>query len=287
MLKNKEIIKITISLLVFILVLQLSQANIDDLEGQQIEQKLKESGFSDTGPILDPDDDGISSLVDNCPTIYNPSQEDADINGIGDACETADKEADENVERFPPIKTKADYELEKKLLKEEEIEEKPLITRILQAILPKQIEELLGITEKKETPKDEKILKTQGSEEPDQSATTTGPTTTETPAQAQTPTPAQPDQQGTSTTPSTQATTSATTSPTTDPTRSPTPAPTPTPTVTPTPTPTPEPIPTPTPTPSASPSPQSYDTNYKTFFQRLDLITKTITGWFARLFIFG
>ena len=41
--------------------------------------------------ILDMDNDGIIDLLDNCPTVYNPSQEDADNDGKGDAC---DEDAD-------------------------------------------------------------------------------------------------------------------------------------------------------------------------------------------------
>ena len=35
----------------------------------------------------DPDQDGHESGLDNCPRIYNPSQDDFDANGQGDACE--------------------------------------------------------------------------------------------------------------------------------------------------------------------------------------------------------
>ncbi|MBI5374574.1 MAG: thrombospondin type 3 repeat-containing protein [Candidatus Schekmanbacteria bacterium] len=35
----------------------------------------------------DPDGDGISYLVDNCPNTYNPDQTDTDGDGIGDACD--------------------------------------------------------------------------------------------------------------------------------------------------------------------------------------------------------
>ncbi|MBN2226827.1 MAG: hypothetical protein JW763_05640 [candidate division Zixibacteria bacterium] len=35
----------------------------------------------------DPDVDGIPSYYDNCPTVYNPDQADADSDGIGDVCE--------------------------------------------------------------------------------------------------------------------------------------------------------------------------------------------------------
>ncbi len=35
----------------------------------------------------DVDNDGVHNLIDNCPNIYNPNQEDSDGNGIGDVCE--------------------------------------------------------------------------------------------------------------------------------------------------------------------------------------------------------
>ena len=39
------------------------------------------------GPGLDLDEDGVSFCTDNCPNIHNPSQEDFDIDGLGDACD--------------------------------------------------------------------------------------------------------------------------------------------------------------------------------------------------------
>ena len=43
----------------------------------------------------DQDGDGICDDVDNCPTIANPGQEDCNNNGVGDACDVINPDADE------------------------------------------------------------------------------------------------------------------------------------------------------------------------------------------------
>jgi alpha-tubulin suppressor-like RCC1 family protein/chitodextrinase len=42
-----------------------------------------------TGAVADSDHDGVPDCTDNCPTVANPGQEDANGNGTGDACEGA------------------------------------------------------------------------------------------------------------------------------------------------------------------------------------------------------
>ena len=49
----------------------------------------KQLGFSVrcVREALDSDGDGVPDAADNCPTVYNPSQEDSDSDGVGDSCD--------------------------------------------------------------------------------------------------------------------------------------------------------------------------------------------------------
>ena len=40
--------------------------------------------------ITDADEDGVSDLDDNCPSVVNPDQTDTDLDGVGDACDSDD-----------------------------------------------------------------------------------------------------------------------------------------------------------------------------------------------------
>jgi len=52
----------------------------------------EDCGGLSQGGYLDSDQDGRGNACDNCPNTYNPDQEDANNNGIGDACEQTETE---------------------------------------------------------------------------------------------------------------------------------------------------------------------------------------------------
>lgn len=45
-------------------------------------------------PRSDGDADGLPDDVDDCPTVWNPGQEDCDVDGVGDRCESGDSDGD-------------------------------------------------------------------------------------------------------------------------------------------------------------------------------------------------
>jgi len=62
----------------------------DNCDGQTDEGYPDENvdGVADCANLTDdPDDDGISASGDNCPTVWNPWQENMDLDGWGDACD--------------------------------------------------------------------------------------------------------------------------------------------------------------------------------------------------------
>ena len=75
------------------------QANLDgDAYGDVCDDDIDGDGYVNTNDAfpmdvtewVDSDQDGVGDNSDNCVTVPNPNQEDADANGIGDACEGND-----------------------------------------------------------------------------------------------------------------------------------------------------------------------------------------------------
>jgi len=52
-------------------------------------------------PPIDTDGDGRPDSIDNCPTIFNPTQADCNSNGVGDVCEIAAGAPDYNQDTIP------------------------------------------------------------------------------------------------------------------------------------------------------------------------------------------
>ena len=55
----------------------------------------------DFTPNGDDDGDGVDNLIDNCPNVANPGQEDADEDGIGDACDDVAPALDSDQDGIP------------------------------------------------------------------------------------------------------------------------------------------------------------------------------------------
>lgn len=62
-------------------------------------------------PVFDADEDGILTLVDNCPTVPNSGQEDADGDGLGDVCDPFPNAADHEKEQLKLDLAKANADL--------------------------------------------------------------------------------------------------------------------------------------------------------------------------------
>jgi len=65
-----------------------------------------DTAVPDTGydPLADQDQDEVPDQIDNCPTVYNPQQEDADLDGIGNPCDPGggDRDGDQVPDQADP-----------------------------------------------------------------------------------------------------------------------------------------------------------------------------------------
>src|SRR5689334_13640507 len=59
------------------------------------------AGQTDLPPRTDTDGDGITDYYDNCPLAPNPAQTDCDLDGSGDACDTASVVSEQKVSITP------------------------------------------------------------------------------------------------------------------------------------------------------------------------------------------
>ena len=71
----------------------LIKINSNDMDTPNLEVPM-----SGTGIIPDSDNDGISNDQDNCPTIYNPNQEDGDADNVGNVCDNCPSVSNPNQE---------------------------------------------------------------------------------------------------------------------------------------------------------------------------------------------
>jgi uncharacterized repeat protein (TIGR01451 family) len=85
-----------------------SQLQVVNADGTGITQFITWPGGSvgtfDWKASVDDDGDGVPNATDNCPTVFNPNQEDQDNDGHGDACTpVVDYPGEQTIEEFTPL----------------------------------------------------------------------------------------------------------------------------------------------------------------------------------------
>lgn len=65
----------------------LGDETLDSFDAMSVSSSVVFVAFNDSPPPPDQDGDGVPDTLDNCPTVANPDQTDADGDGTGDACE--------------------------------------------------------------------------------------------------------------------------------------------------------------------------------------------------------